>query len=498
MLVLPATGGCVCAERPSDAPRVLIWGTTAEPANLDPKQVQTSGARELLGFVHRGLLRFDDRGRVQPDRAARIPALVDSGTVTEVRWELKPTFWSDGRPVTADDVVRTWRFERGATAELVNARLARQVLSLESDGPDRFVARWPAPTLQATSPGVHTVASSTSVRDKTPVGNGPYRVERWTPGVELVLEPNPYWPGPGPVIPRVRVRFYASEDALVVGLVSGEVDAVGEAGGLGPAKANLLQTRLADSHRIHLRDGGLWVHLLLRADHPVTGDIACRRVLYRGLDRAALAKVYARGGARPAYGVLPNTHPANTTHRSPPAPSANDRQRCAERAQQYGPLTLQITAGSQAGADLAALLVDQAGELGIELRIQAVHFGLMNQRLREGQGPPLALYGWRIRPDWDGRSVFATDGRQNYGGWSDAALDAALSASSTATTTEIWTRSMRRVETRFLEVLPAIPLLHRQSLSVQPLDLHGFAPTGTQTPVSWNAETWRWSDDDEG
>ena len=49
------------------------------------------------------------------------------------------------------------------------------------------------------------------------------------------------------------------------------------------------------------------------------------------------------------------------------------------------------------------------------------------------------------------------------------------------------------VERRYAQNLPSIPLLFRQAVSVRPRALEGWTPTGTSTPVTWNAERWRWA-----
>ena len=49
---------------------------------------------------------------------------------------------------------------------------------------------------------------------------------------------------------------------------------------------------------------------------------------------------------------------------------------------------------------------------------------------------------------------------------------------------------MKTVDRRVRETLPLVPLAFRQAVSVRPKRLSGWRPTGTTTPVTWNAEEW--------
>jgi ABC-type transport system substrate-binding protein len=62
-------------------------------------------------FTLDGLLRLDDRQRPVPDLAESPPEVSTDGLTWTVRLRDGPTF-ADGRPVTADDVVRTYELER--------------------------------------------------------------------------------------------------------------------------------------------------------------------------------------------------------------------------------------------------------------------------------------------------------------------------------------------------------------------------------------------------
>jgi len=487
----------------ADAPRDrLVVGMADEPTTLDPAYVSTTSARQILALVHRGLVRFDARGRVRPALAEAVPTPTVTSSGATVAWRLRARSWADGMPVTADDVRFAWQLERNEALEMRNARLAREVDAVRAVGPRAFVAEWSAPRPGLVAPGAHTVLPAHAYprpTDAAPfegwgrevLSNGPYRLKRWEAGVAATFVPNPHWTGPGPRIATLVVRFYGNEDALFLALLRGEVDAIGEAAGISGAKADLAAERLAGSHVVHRTDGGLWVHLMVDHGHPVTGDLAFRRALNARIDRSALRRVY--GAAQPAFGMFPRNHPA---HRAvePPQPVAPEIQaRVDALAATHPSLDLFIVSGSPRSADLATLVAETLEEMGFSPQIRAVPFEVLNQRLASRALGGLVLYGWRIRPDWDAYSILHAKGRQNYGGFADPAVDRHLEAAQRAVEPEAWARHLRRVARRFAERLPSLPLLHGQTVSIRPAGLTGWRPTGTTTPVTWNAEVWSWT-----
>ncbi|MDP6484670.1 MAG: peptide ABC transporter substrate-binding protein, partial [Nitrospinota bacterium] len=52
------------------------------------------------------------------------------------------------------------------------------------------------------------------------------------------------------------------------------------------------------------------------------------------------------------------------------------------------------------------------------------------------------------------------------------------------------TRLFRREQALWREELPAIPLYFHTEVSVTNPKFRGWKPTGTNTPVTWNAEQW--------
>lgn len=112
-LALPAltlallAGGCgTVGQRRDDAPVVVsAIGGPAEPADPSAGEM-TTAQRVLMGATAQGLVRFDATGQIEPGLAERW-IVIDDGRSYIFR--LRDAAWSDGQPVTAEQVVRVLR-----------------------------------------------------------------------------------------------------------------------------------------------------------------------------------------------------------------------------------------------------------------------------------------------------------------------------------------------------------------------------------------------------
>jgi len=89
------------------AAATLDRGLGPEPDALDIHLAQSLSALNVLRDLHEGLITLDPSARLIPG-LARAWTVSDDGRVW--RFELDPRArWSDGEPITADDVVAGWR-----------------------------------------------------------------------------------------------------------------------------------------------------------------------------------------------------------------------------------------------------------------------------------------------------------------------------------------------------------------------------------------------------
>lgn len=492
----------------------MVFGSLSEPDTLDPIFTDIAGASEIVKLLYRGLTTYDDRWMIEPSLAAGVPtATTSTSGATLVKWRLKTGLkWSDGAPITPRDIEFGHQVEVDPRLE-VKARVhAERVSRMIVEGSTLTVI-WKTAVRDFASPEVHPILPAHAYPDpdksprpfagmgRAPVSSGPYVLERWIPGASITLVRNPHWIGPQPQIERLVWRFFKSEDSFEPELISGGIDALGEGSGLSVERAKLLAERLSATHVAHFTDSGTWLHVDARLDDPITGELAVRRAINLAIDREAMARLVYEGAAVPAGGCFPPRHPAYSGIKAPAMDLAAaieiledagwKKGEGGTRHKNGGPLRLvmALASGSDASLRAATYLESQLAKVGIEIDLETMPMATLFERMRGKQHPPLSLYAWRLRPDWDLVSVLKTGEGQNYTGLSDPEIDRLLGRA--LSDPEAWAESLAAVERRFTEILPSIPLLFRNAASLRPKSLKGWRPTGTTTPVTWNAEVWR-------
>jgi peptide/nickel transport system substrate-binding protein len=148
--------------------------------------------------------------------------------------------WSDGRPVTPEDVIFTFELMRDKGAPPFSNRL-RKVTSMAKVG-DRSVrftfaadADRELPLLLALSPVLPRHATDTATFDQTTLkpllGSGPYLVSQVRPGEKIVFARNPdYWARDLPSkrgfdnFDAISIEYFSQENTLFEAFKKGEID----------------------------------------------------------------------------------------------------------------------------------------------------------------------------------------------------------------------------------------------------------------------------------
>lgn len=484
-----------------EEPRVLVLGALREPDVLDPLYTEVSAAREPLACLYRDLTRYDQQWQIQPDLAVALPQITTSSVgVRSYHWVLRSGLkWSDGRPIQAADVKFGHEFESDPKNKAPGQNFASSAEIRTSSLALAFKVRWPKPRLAAMAPRNHAVLPrhsyawpQSSTVTHAPVVNGPYLLDEWVRGQHLSLRRNPLFSGARPYFDVITWRYIGSEEAIEAHLKTGAIDAMGESSGLSLQKAEQIKKRLSATHEFHFVPSGVWLHLDLRLDHPALRRLAVRRAIHLAIDRKVLAQLSYAGRAEPAASCFSPQHPG-TAHPKAPAlelQSARELIHSAKLSASDKELELQFASQSQSTLRSATYLQAQLAKIGLVVKLKAIPFRYLFARMREGKHSSMSLYAWRTGPAWDGRSVFHSEGVQNFTGFKDEKMDALYEEMARADPA-LWPQHLRAIESHFLDRLPVIPLLFRQSVSVRPRGLENWKPTGTQTPVTWNAESWR-------
>ncbi|MBV8366767.1 MAG: peptide ABC transporter substrate-binding protein [Candidatus Eremiobacteraeota bacterium] len=373
---------------------VLRFSEQEEPNTLIKMFSNQEFADDVTALLFEPFFRFDDRGQPVPALATTFPT-AGNGLVSKdglrVTFKLRPNArWSDGAPVTADDVVFTWHAIMNPANPVTHTAGYDKIKTILVQGPHQVtvVLREPfAPAVYLFSEGdfpplpAHLLAGHTPLNnipyDSAPVGDGPFVLARWDRGSELIFDANPrYWRG-RPRLDHVRIRIIPSTTTALQLLRTHEIDVLD-----GVPKAQVRELDGIDGIRIHAHLIAAYRHLDFNVRNPILADVAVRRAIARGIDyRRIMDTVYAGYGERAASDIPPFSWAANDLKPIPYDPAT--ARRILDDAgwlagadgvrAKHGTrlaLTLSSAAGNRAAESAEALIQQQLKAVGIDLAIK--------------------------------------------------------------------------------------------------------------------------------
>ena len=231
----------------TDEKVTFTWGDTAEPTSLNPMSGYTALDFYFWTPQYHMLIDYDENFGAEPSLATDVETSSDNMTFT---YTISDQFvWSDGEPVTAEDVVYTMNLYKSNHAYLPqgyltlidgDVRLVDEThIQFDTLGPTSLYAG-EAPYMyfyilpkhvfeqveQGNCPDGADPCTPKSYENVPSVGSGPFTIAEYKVGQFVRMERNPFWTGPEPAVDEIIYRFYKNDDALSQALLQGEVDFV--------------------------------------------------------------------------------------------------------------------------------------------------------------------------------------------------------------------------------------------------------------------------------
>ena len=235
-IVALASGiGSAQTPSPSDEKVVFVYGDTGEPSSLNPFKGYLAIDFYFWNWSYHLPITFgvEDLGAV-PDFVTGTEVSEDGTTFTyTVRDDL---MWSDGEPMTAQDMAFTLNLYKDKHAYLPQGYLGL-VETVEAPDDTTVVLQTSAPSglYSGEIPYMYTYilpehvwsehADEPKQYDNVPnVGSGPFTIAEYQRGEFVRMVRNPHWTGPEPHMDEVIYRIFKNEDAEAEALKQGEID----------------------------------------------------------------------------------------------------------------------------------------------------------------------------------------------------------------------------------------------------------------------------------
>jgi peptide/nickel transport system substrate-binding protein len=524
----------------------LTIGIAQFPSSLQPDIDAEVVRSYVMGFTIRTITGFDAQWHNTCLLCTELPSIENGLAKIETRPDgskgmavtikLKPGLaWADGIPVTASDIAFTWKLGRDPASGFSNPNPWARATSVDVVDPQTAILhldhvradynQWDqilpehieGPIVaKATQPGDYINATNFNRAPVNPgLYDGPYMITAYQSGNQIVLEPNPHWPGTKPGFKRIVLRHIESTAALNANLLSGDVDMVaGEGIGLTIDQVLALQKQHPDQFHYEFKPSLTYEHIDLQKDNKLLADVRVRKALLMATDRQTMVDRLFQGkqpvAATWVNPLNPNYDPSIPVVKYDPAgakallneagftpgPDGICRNAAGDR------LSLEIgtTAGNRLRELQEQVLQSNWRQACIEVTIKNEPARtLFGETLKKRTYTGLEMYAWSSNVTESPLRTLGTDqiptaannfGGSNYIAFSDQKMDADIAAVEReldpAKQKILWA-DMQRI---YADAIPVLPLFFRAEAHVTPTWLKGYAPTGQADGTSVFAENW--------
>lgn len=358
--------------------------------------------------------------------------------------------WSDGVPVTADDVRFTWQAHKHPDVGWDSAYMKEHITDVEVVNPKtaRFhFARVYAKQLQDANEGgilpshVWGKLPFPQWRDNADwfrehlVVSGPFNISSWDPQQQVVLVRNPrYFQKDRPHLDKVVLRNVADPASLITQFFSGEIDFV-------PQVQPSEMKRIQEDPRLRLIPYWFrtYVCVIWNLRQPMFADADVRRALSLGIDRQTIVDTLFPGGtARVAVSPIVQSVWAFDRSLGPLPYDPRESRRILESKgwkdsngdgildKDGKPLSFVLlsNAGNQQRNDAAVMIQEQLKQVGVRVEPRIVEFNSLVNDATGGTFDSM-VFGFSMDTSLDLTAQFGSDSEEegNFGAYKNPEID---------------------------------------------------------------------------
>ena len=517
--------------KPSNIKKPFVILISREPdvfTNLFMKQ----GISLLVNkALFRNLVELDDNLKYYPELVKEVPTIennlvtITSDGKMHVKWRFKKNLkWSDGHPLTPEDVLFTYQV-------LMHPKVA--VLGIEKsdakfidsikimDDGNTLLVVWKKlyynyltahPILPKHLLEKHLIENPSGFDSlsyhRFPVGNGPYRISKWKPGSYILLKANEYYQKKANV-PAIAFKMVKDVNSILVNLISGEGDACTT---LSPEQYFFLKKRYTNKINVYLTEGMQWLHIDLNLQNKILKDINVRKALLYSIDRNTIAKIVSHNTYSVSNSWLPSKHYG---YNNPSLKYSFDPDKGESLLKKSGwkynsgnilekngktlSLTLLTDSNDKDRGRIAVFIKEYLRKIGVDLKIESNTTNILFSKYFPERDFDLGLYAWSMWPRIDGEYYWMSNkiptpqnkrSGLNFSGFTNIEIDNIHKILSRTLNYKKRLELFKHHQEIWINELPALPLFIIQSLSATRKGVLNWKPTGSAIPVTWNCEKW--------
>ncbi len=497
------------------------------PDIINPVFSDSVSGAYLSKFIHGYLLNLDNRMKTVAGLCDEVPG-VSNGLVSEngleYTFRLRENLtWHDGEPITSEDIkfthdiVKTMHIQKHVvyleeyshieTTEIINEREIRFTLS--SRCPTFLNIFIIHPVLPK-----HILYKAQSadlpVYNKKPVGAGPYKIESWERGKQLILKAFDNYHNGRPYIDRITFNFFKNDTEASESLNKGIIDGFAGTTGAGDRFAAALHPEIISYKTISFD----WEVLGINCDNPILKNTAVRQAISSAIDRKSILQQCFNGSGEVAVSDVPSITDAALLNLEEnvffdPQKSReflenegwtdSDGDGIRDNGSQRMEFDLIFDENNVQRLKSAEMISGCLSEVGIKIKIRKLSSEKILDSFTRGGALEkgdyhFALYGWSLPFEPGNSDLWMSDkvppSGKNYSRFKNVAMDNLFTELGSTYREENRKEVFYRIQQMLADELPVIPLVFLNRTDFYKKQLAGIKPHPIKWMTPWNVEKW--------
>jgi peptide/nickel transport system substrate-binding protein len=438
-------------EAAQNSPEAAVIGLTSDFDTLLELGTANSDALHVIEeMLFLTLCELDENLSLQPRLAESWHFNADGDAVTfALRGNV---LWSDGKPVTAEDVLFTYQLAVNPQVGYTGRDRFTEVDTVVVLDPHtikfKFKKAYPDALLDLQIPilpkhilkNIPPEQLRQSAFNRQPIGNGPFVLKEWRANDRLVFEANARYFGGRPKLDRVVFRIVPDETVLLSSVLTGEIDLLPY---VAPNKLQEIEHK-SDLQLLRYPDRG-YSFLAFNLKRPVFQDRRVRQAIVKAIQRQNLVDVLLNGQGRLVAGPIPpyfwaadESLPIELYDAEEAKELLNlagwvDRNHDGWREKGNQPLefTMKTNADNKLRSDALVMIQADLEKVGIQAKPELLEFGKLVEDVLQRRDFDAVLLSWKTGYSVNPSQVWhsdAIDNGYNLGAYRNPQVDSLLAA----------------------------------------------------------------------
>jgi peptide/nickel transport system substrate-binding protein len=434
----------------SESGGTLVDAMSGEPSGLIAMIAGESSASTIASNIFNSLLKYDKNLELTGELAQSWDVSPDQKTIT---FHLKPNLkWSDGKPLTSDDVLFTWKLVTDEKTRTPYGADYKLVKNAEAPNLDTFKVTYAqpyAPALDSWS-GLHILPKhllegqdiNNTPFARNPVGSHYYQLDQWKKGESISLKRNVNATQGQARIDRLVSRIIPDRAAQFLELMADNIDSMSlnsiQYARIFPSRPDLT-AKIGQYKEL----GNSYTYLGFNLKRKPFDDIRVRQAINFAIDKQEIIDGVLLGLGLPvASPYKPGTRWSNPSLQPYPydpgkaiallkAAGFEDHDHDGILDRDGQPLSFEILTNQNKEREMSAVLVQRRlKEIGIDVKIRVVEWATFISRFIKTGDFNVVLLGWGLGLEPDQFNIWHSSqqapGQFNFIGYNNPTVDKLL------------------------------------------------------------------------